>query len=105
MMEHVPRSLLSYGRMTLFRVPERKTTKSAPPSRPEQTCFHPTLLRLGLRLRDAYQTRHIFATLALMAGINPAYIARQHGMLFKHYSKWIDGADADRQKSKLNGVF
>lgn len=72
--------------------------------------FHPTLLRLGLRKRDAYQTRHTFATLALMAGVNPAYIARQLGhantaMLFKHYSKWIDGADAGREKSKLNGVF
>ncbi|MGN6123195.1 MAG: tyrosine-type recombinase/integrase, partial [Sphingomonas oligoaromativorans] len=38
--------------------------------------FHPTLRRLGLRMRDAYQTRHTYATLALMAGVNPAYIAR-----------------------------
>jgi len=72
--------------------------------------FHPTLRRLGLRMRDAYQTRHTYATLALMAGVNPAYIARQLGhantaMLFKHYSKWIDGADADREKTKLNNVF
>ena len=61
-------------------------------------------------MRDAYQTRHTYATLALMAGVNPAYIARQLGhanmaMLFKHYSKWIDGADAGREKSKLNKVF
>lgn len=69
--------------------------------------FHPTLLRLGLRKRDAYQTRHTFATLALMAGVNPAYIARQLGhantaMLFKHYSKWIDGADAGaRSRSSM----
>ncbi|WP_181638896.1 tyrosine-type recombinase/integrase [Sphingomonas chungangi] len=72
--------------------------------------FHPTLLRLGLRRRDAYQIRRTFATLALMAGVNPAYIARQLGhantaMLFKHYSRSIDGADAGREKSKLNGVF
>jgi hypothetical protein len=72
--------------------------------------FHPTLLRIGIRKRDAYQTRHTFATLALMAGVNPAYIARQLGhantaMLVKHYSKWIDGADEGREKSKLNGVF
>lgn len=72
--------------------------------------FHPTLRRLGLRMRDGYQTRHTYATLALMAGVNPAYIARQLGhtntaMLFKHYSKWIDGADAGREKSKLNKVF
>jgi len=72
--------------------------------------FHPTLRRLRLRVRDAYQTRHTYATLALMAGVNPAYIARQLGhantaMLFKHYLKWIDGADAGREKSKPNKVF
>ena len=53
--------------------------------------------RLGLRIRDAYQTRHTYATLALMAGVNRACIARQleqanAAMLFKNYSKWIDGA-------------
>jgi len=37
------------------------------------------LKRLGLRYREPYQTRHTFATLALMAGANPSYIARQLG--------------------------
>src|SRR5438445_1090744 len=46
------------------------------------------LKRLGLRYREPYQTRHTFATLALMAGANPSYIARQLGhtnanMLFR----------------------
>lgn len=70
------------------------------------TYFHPALRRLGIRSRDAYQCRHTYATLALMAGVNPAYIARQMGhantgMLFKVYSKWIDGADKGREARKL----
>jgi integrase len=68
--------------------------------------FHPALRALGIRSRDAYQTRHSYATLALMAGVNPTYISRQLGhrsaaMLFKHYSKWIDGADEGREAAKL----
>jgi integrase len=44
---------------------------------------------LGIRQRPAYNTRHTFATVALMAGVNPAYSARQLGhaitaILFKH---------------------
>lgn len=72
--------------------------------------FHPALRALGIRSRDAYQTRHTYATMALMAGVNPAYIARQLGhrstaMLFKHYSKWIDGADGGREAAKLELLY
>jgi integrase len=68
------------------------------------------LKRLGLRYREPYQTRHTFATLALMSGANPSYIARQLGhtnanMLFRVYSKWIDGADKSRERDKLNVGF
>lgn len=72
--------------------------------------FHPALRALGIRSRDAYQTRHTYATTALMAGVNPAYISRQLGhrntaMLFKHYSKWIDGADGGREAAKLDMLY
>jgi len=45
-----------------------------------------------------------------MAGANPSYIARQLGhtnanMLFRVYSKWIDGADKSRERDKLNLGF
>jgi len=71
--------------------------------------FHPALRALGIRSRDAYQTRHAYATTALMAGVNPAYIARQLGhtnptMLFKHYGKWIDGAEGGTEAAKLNAL-
>ena len=69
----------------------------------------PALKAAGVRHRRAYQTRHTFATTALMAGANPAYIARQLGhtnaqMLFKTYSKWIDGADRGREKEKVEAA-
>ena len=72
--------------------------------------FHPALRALGIRSRDAYQTRHTYATTALMGGVNPAYIARQLGhksaaMLFRHYSKWIDHADYGREAAKLNQIY
>ena len=72
--------------------------------------FHPALRALGIRSRNPYQTRHTYETTALMAGVNPAYISRQLGhkspaMLFKHYSKWIDGADGGREAEKLNALY
>ena len=65
---------------------------------------------MGLRYRESYQTRHTFATLALTAGANPSYIARQLGytnanMLFRVYSKWIDGANKSHERDKLNLGF
>lgn len=56
--------------------------------------WKPTLVRLGLRYRRAYQTRHTAATLWLAAGENPEWIARQLGhanteMLFRVYSRYV----------------
>lgn len=58
----------------------------------------PTLKRLKIRHRRAYATRHTFATVALMGGVNPAYVSNQMGhastkMFFETYSRWIDAAD------------
>lgn len=69
----------------------------------------PTLRKCGIRHRRAYQTRHTYATLALMGGVNPAYISRQLGhksakMLFDVYAKWIDGADRGRERAKLEAA-
>ncbi|HWX01391.1 site-specific integrase [Collimonas sp.] len=72
--------------------------------------WKPCLKKLGIRARRAYQTRHTYATTALMAGVNPAYIARQLGhanakMLFTVYAKWIDAADRGREKAKMEAVL
>lgn len=68
--------------------------------------WKPTLKLLGIRERRAYNTRHTYATVALMGGVNPHYIARQMGhkttkLLFDVYSKWIDGADKGAQRKAL----
>jgi len=63
--------------------------------------WKPTLRRLRIRYRRAYCTRHTFATVALMGGVRPAYIAAQMGhttaVLFKDYAKWIDGQDTSQR--------
>jgi len=62
--------------------------------------WKPALKRLRIRSRRPYCTRHTFATVALMGGVNPAYIAAQLGhstpkTTFDKYARWIaDGGAA-----------
>lgn len=79
-------------------------------SSPLNVVWKPTLKAVGIRHRDARQTRHTFATLCLIAGMNPAYVSRQMGhtnprMFFEVYSKWIDGEASHREKSKMDALF
>ncbi|HTC82781.1 MAG TPA: tyrosine-type recombinase/integrase, partial [Rhizomicrobium sp.] len=72
--------------------------------------FQPALKACGVRARVPYNTRHTFATIDLMAGINPNYIASQLGhtntaMLFQRYAKWIPGADDGRAAAQMNSAF
>lgn len=69
--------------------------------------WRPTLKALGIRDRDARQTRHTYATMSLDAGARPGYVAAQLGhstteMLHRVYSKWIDGRDNSRERDKLD---
>jgi integrase len=71
--------------------------------------FTPTLKALGLRHRDAYQTRHSFASILLSGGIKPAYISKQLGhtslaMLFQTYGRWLE-AESDAEAQKLNEIL
>jgi integrase len=61
--------------------------------------WEPSLKRLKLPYRRPYNMRHTYATLMLMAGMKPAFCARQLGhsveIFHSTYAKWIDGeADA-----------
>ena len=56
--------------------------------------WYPTLKGAGLRRRVCYQTRHSFASNALIAGESPAWVSRMLGhttpeMLFKVYGRYI----------------
>lgn len=74
--------------------------------------WEPTLKALGIRYRRPYNTRHTYATVGLMAGANPAYMAGQlgHGteVFFKDYASWIsskqDISEMEKIESKLGGV-
>lgn len=64
---------------------------------------------LGIKHRAAYQTRHTYATLALMSGANPMWVARQLGhstmqMLLTRYGRWIDAADRGAELAKVEGA-
>ena len=67
--------------------------------------WKPTLKRLGIRWRRAYNTRHTYATVALMAGVPPAYIGSQLGnsvkMLLDRYARWIPGGDQGNARALL----
>jgi len=73
---------------------------------PLRDWWKPALKLSGMRQRDARQTRHTFATMCLMAGLTPAYVARQMGhaveMFYRVYSRWIDGADKGAELRKLD---
>lgn len=67
----------------------------------------PALTALGIRYRRPYTTRHTYATVGLMAGVNPAYMAKQlgHGLdvFFKDYADWINTKQDDMEMEKIEG--
>lgn len=74
-----------------------------------RTYWKPTLKHLGIRYRRPYNTRHTYATVALMSGANPAFIAKQLGhslkMLFEVYADWITGDQDEQEMAKIEGVL
>jgi integrase len=69
--------------------------------------WHPALKACHLRERDPYQTRHTYATMMLMMGANPMWVAKQMGhknmkMLLEIYARWIDKADKSKEIEKVN---
>lgn len=77
--------------------------------KPPRLVWTEALKGVGLEHRDAYQTRHTYATLALMSGANPMWVARQLGhstmqMLLTRYGRWIDSADKGAELAKLEST-
>lgn len=69
----------------------------------------PALKRLGIRYRRPYNMRHTYATAMLMAGMTPAFCAKQLGhsveMFLHTYSKWMDGEQNDLEMSRLESAL
>lgn len=72
----------------------------------QRVAFTRALKKLGIRHRPAYNMRHTYATVCLMAGMNPAFVANQLGhsvqMLLNVYSKWTNGAQDELEMGKLD---
>ncbi|MGI4846550.1 MAG: Arm DNA-binding domain-containing protein [Janthinobacterium lividum] len=64
-----------------------------------------TLKRLGMRRRRPYNTRHTYATIGLMSGARPGFLAKQLGhstqVFYQVYAQWVEGDDDDREMSKI----
>nr|WP_323368214.1 MULTISPECIES: integrase [Pseudomonas] len=60
---------------------------------------------LNIRDRRQYAPPHTYATMCLMPGMNPAFIANQLGhsveMLLSTYAKWISSSSDWRELEKL----
>lgn len=71
--------------------------------------WRPTLTALKMRYREPYQMRHTYATMAIMAENNPAWVARQMGnspqIMFRHYARWIERVDRGRERNKLDAFL
>lgn len=76
---------------------------------PRERYWRPVLTALKIRYREPYQMRHTYATMAIMAGANPVYVARQMGnsprVVFKHYARWIETADRSREREKIENAL
>jgi len=70
--------------------------------------FKQALRALGIRDRPQYNARHTYATMCLMAGMSPAFIAGQLGhsvqMLLSTYARWINSTSDWDELEKLNGT-
>ena len=71
--------------------------------------FQAALTDLKLRARRQYNCRHTYATMCLMAGMNPAFIATQLGhsvqMLLSTYARWINSSTAWGELGKLENSW
>ena len=86
------------------------TIKGNPYSEEHLTeAFKAACERSGVRYRRPYTLRHTFASKALSAGVEVAWLAQQLGdrveTVLRHYARWIGSDERDaRELAKLTGL-
>lgn len=87
------------GKGYLFINPE--TDKPFYSNKHLRIIFNKSLEQTGIRIRPSYNTRHTYATMLLMSGVNPTFVANQLGhsltMLITRYARWIN-SDMDKME-------
>lgn len=96
--------LKQYSYHYLFLCPETKQPYSSNRAFREQ--FNKALQATQTRKRPSYNTRHTYATMMLMDGINPTLVANQLGhslqILINKYTRWIYHEKDKEEMEKLN---
>lgn len=68
----------------------------------------PVLEKLHVRYRPPYNCRHTYATICIMSGMNPAFIAQQLGhsvqMLLSTYARWLNSSGDWGEMEKLQNA-
>lgn len=68
-----------------------------------------TLKQLGIRYRRPYNMRHTYATIGLMSGAKPGFLADQLGhslrMFFDVYAKWLRSVDDQLEVAKVDSAI
>lgn len=75
-----------------------------------QRVWQPALKKAGLDYREMKQTRHSFATNALVSGENPLWIAKVMGhrdtdMIIRVYSKYIEDAGGQKDGNNFDSAY
>jgi integrase len=75
-----------------------------------QRVWQPALKKAGLDYREMKQTRHSFATNALISGENPLWIAKVMGhrdtdMIIRVYSKYIEDAGGQKDGNNFDAAY
>lgn len=74
-----------------------------------RTFWERALKLAGVRYRKPYNMRHTYATIGLMGGAKPAFMAKQLGhslqMFFNVYSKWISSDDDMREMDRIEAAI
>jgi len=67
------------------------------------------LKKLGIRYRRPYNMRHTYATIGLMSGAKPAFLAGQLGhslrVFFEVYAKWLSSSDDEAEMAKVDDAI
>lgn len=70
--------------------------------------WKPVLRELKVRYRPPYNCRHTYATICIMSGMNPAFIAQQLGhsvqMLLSTYARWLNSSGDWGEMEKLQNA-
>lgn len=106
-MEYAERRKQGKGRVTEtpFVFPPSKNAEYVKQTSDLHHQWRPILKELGIRYRPPYNCRHTYATICLMSGLNPAFIAQQLGhsvqMLLSTYARWINSTSDWQELEKL----